>query len=246
METMPTDGVPFGLPELDDVTGGMRPGHLIVVASAPGAGKTALLLQFLRHAAFRHGRSAHLISLEMTDADIRHRLLSGESRIPMQSLGHPAQKEPGQESPTAALTEAEALLDRDVLTVDARPEFSIAELPLMFYRNRDQILAVDCADLVEADASLTTVARAFKKYALETEMPVIVTARAGTDSPCSPSLTEEADIVLLLGRPDTRDWDHERAGEADISVVKNRMGPITKFTVAHQLFRSRFAPLSES
>ncbi|MGN0095755.1 MAG: hypothetical protein ACI38U_06795 [Corynebacterium sp.] len=30
----------FGLPELDDVTSGMCPGHLIIVVSAPGQERT--------------------------------------------------------------------------------------------------------------------------------------------------------------------------------------------------------------
>lgn len=246
MHPAPPMSVPFGLPELDDVTGGMRPGHLIVVASAPGAGKTTLLLQFLRHATFRHGCSTHLISLEMTDSDIRQRLLSGESGIRLHSVEHPATGNLDRAPSAATLAKAEALTNQGTLAVDSRTSFSIADLPLTFYQEQDQILAVDCIDLVDADASPFTVARAFKKYALETEMPVLVSTRVRDNSPHADALMEEADMVLLLERPDTTGWDHERAGEADIHVVKNRMGPIARITMQHQLFRSRFVPLGQS
>lgn len=60
----------------------------------------------------------------------------------------------------------------------------------------------------------------------------------------SGSLEQDADIVMLLYRPDSQDQDSERLGEADIIVAKHRGGPIGTIPVAHQLHYSRFVDLA--
>lgn len=60
----------------------------------------------------------------------------------------------------------------------------------------------------------------------------------------SGSLEQDADIVMLLNRPDSQERDSERAGEADIIVAKHRGGPIDTVPVAHQLHYSRFVNMA--
>ena len=56
----------------------------------------------------------------------------------------------------------------------------------------------------------------------------------------SGAIEQDADIILLIDRPDAKDPDHQRAGEADIIVAKNRGGATGVHTIAHQLHYSRF------
>ncbi|HEX3784414.1 MAG TPA: replicative DNA helicase [Pseudonocardiaceae bacterium] len=60
------------------------------------------------------------------------------------------------------------------------------------------------------------------------------------------SLEQDADMVLLIHRPDAWERDDPRAGEADLILAKHRAGPITTITVAHQLHYSRFSDLAQS
>ncbi|WP_046209853.1 DnaB-like helicase C-terminal domain-containing protein, partial [Corynebacterium argentoratense] len=60
----------------------------------------------------------------------------------------------------------------------------------------------------------------------------------------SGSLEQDADMVMLLYRPDSQDREDPRAGEADIILAKHRGGPIDTVSVAHQLHYSRFANLA--
>jgi len=60
----------------------------------------------------------------------------------------------------------------------------------------------------------------------------------------SRKLEQDADIVMLLYRPDSQDKDDTRAGEADIIVAKHRGGPIDTVQVAHQLHFSRFKDMA--
>jgi replicative DNA helicase len=58
------------------------------------------------------------------------------------------------------------------------------------------------------------------------------------------SLEQDADMVMLLHRPDAFDRDDPRGGEADIILGKHRNGPTATITVAHQLHLSRFANMA--
>ena len=49
--------------------------------------------------------------------------------------------------------------------------------------------------------------------------------------------------MMLINRPDAQNKDHERAGEADIIVAKNRGGATGTVTVANQLHFSRFVQM---
>ena len=58
------------------------------------------------------------------------------------------------------------------------------------------------------------------------------------------SLEQDADMVILLNRPDAFDRDDPRGGEADLILAKHRNGPTKTVTVAHQLHLSRFANMA--
>jgi replicative DNA helicase len=58
------------------------------------------------------------------------------------------------------------------------------------------------------------------------------------------SLEQDADMVLLLHRPDAIDRDDPRAGEADLILGKHRNGPTATITLAHQLHLSRFVDMA--
>jgi replicative DNA helicase len=96
--------------------------------------------------------------------------------------------------------------------------------------------------------------RQLKLLAKELEVPVVALAqlnrgpetRGGDKKPMlsdlreSGSLEQDADMVILLNRPDIYDKESERAGEADFDVAKHRNGPTKTITVAFQGHYSRF------
>ena len=61
---------------------------------------------------------------------------------------------------------------------------------------------------------------------------------------CHNSLEQDADVVILLHRPDAFERDDPRGGEADFILAKHRNGPTKTVTVAHQLHLSRFANMA--
>ena len=58
-------GVPTGYYDLDDITAGLQPSDLIVIAGRPSMGKTSLALGMAQHAAIHHRKTVGVFSLEM-------------------------------------------------------------------------------------------------------------------------------------------------------------------------------------
>ncbi len=73
-------GLPTGFDDLDEMTGGLQPGELIIIAARPSMGKTAFALNIARNAAVDHGKRVAVFSLEMTTRSLIVRLLSSEAR----------------------------------------------------------------------------------------------------------------------------------------------------------------------
>lgn len=85
-------------------------------------------------------------------------------------------------------------------------------------------------------------------------MPIIAVAQLNRDSEKrgedalprmsdlreSGSLEQDADMVLLIHRPDAQDPNHARMAEVDFILAKNRAGQIGTVTAASQLHYSRF------
>ncbi|KIA66494.1 replicative DNA helicase [Nocardia vulneris] len=74
-------GVPTGFTELDELTNGLHPGQMIIVAARPGVGKSTLGMDFMRSCSIKHGLPSVIFSLEMSRTEIVMRLLSAEAKI---------------------------------------------------------------------------------------------------------------------------------------------------------------------
>ena len=79
-------GVPTGFRDLDEITGGLQPGELMIIAARPSMGKTALALNIARNAAVDHRKKVAVFSLEMTKRSLVLRLLASEARVDFSSF----------------------------------------------------------------------------------------------------------------------------------------------------------------
>ncbi|MCL2397438.1 MAG: replicative DNA helicase, partial [Defluviitaleaceae bacterium] len=74
-------GVESGFTDLDNKTAGFHPADLVLIAARPSMGKTALLLNFVAHAAIRHKVPSAIFSLEMSTEQLANRFIASEARI---------------------------------------------------------------------------------------------------------------------------------------------------------------------
>ena len=73
-------GVPTGFVDFDHLTSGLQRQDLIIIASRPSMGKTALALNMAQYAA-RNGSVVGIFSLEMSAEQLASRLLCSEARV---------------------------------------------------------------------------------------------------------------------------------------------------------------------
>ncbi len=86
---------PYGLPVLDNITGGMFPGEVTVIGARNGVGKSSLMVQALA-ACSRAGIAVHAFSLEMTRQALLHRIWSIEADVPLRIFRFPNEATPQQ------------------------------------------------------------------------------------------------------------------------------------------------------
>ena len=83
-------GIPTGYNEIDVKTSGLHKGDLYIVAGRPGSGKTAYAMNIVVNVA-EQMKGAAVFSLEMPDTQLVTRILSAETRIPLQVFRTPNQ-----------------------------------------------------------------------------------------------------------------------------------------------------------
>jgi replicative DNA helicase len=79
-------GIPTGFSGLDQLTNGVHPGQMIIIAARPAMGKSTLALDFARAAAIKNNMPTIFFSLEMGRSEIAMRLMSAEGAVPLQNM----------------------------------------------------------------------------------------------------------------------------------------------------------------
>lgn len=74
-------GLTTGFIEIDDITDGLQPSDLIILAARPSMGKTQLSMQIAQNAAIASGRAVAVFSLEMSRQQLTQRLISSQAMV---------------------------------------------------------------------------------------------------------------------------------------------------------------------
>ncbi len=258
-------GLASGFPELDRLTTGFRPGQMIVVAARPGVGKSTLGLDFCRAAAIKNRKTCAIFSLEMSGSEIAMRLLSAEAKVAIHHMRGGGMSKRDWD----AISRAMPQVNGAPIIIDDSPNLTMPEIRSKARRIKKQfgldLVVIDYLQLMSSgkkvenrQVEVSEFSRAIKLLAKELEVPVVAISQLNrgseqrtdktpmiSDLRESGSIEQDADMVLLLHRPDaTGAGESERPGEADIIVAKNRSGPVSKVAVSFQGHYSRFTPMA--
>ena len=250
-------GVPTGFIELDQLTNGLHPGQMIVVAARPAVGKSTLGIDIARAAAIKHNMAAAVFSLEMSRTEITMRILSAEATIQLQDL----RKGLKNQEQWTKLARIMGKISNAPLFIDDSPNMSLMEIRAKCRRLKQQhnlrLVVIDYLQLMSSGKKVESrqqevaeFSRALKLLAKELEVPVIAISQLNrgpeqrtdkrpqmSDLRESGSIEQDADVVILLHRDRS---DPERDGEADVIVAKHRNGPTKDIVLAFQGHYSRF------
>lgn len=244
-------GVPTGLVSEDLFFGGYQDTDLIVIAARPGMGKTAKVLKTALEAS-KAGFPVGFFSLEMGHLDLTRRILSIESGIPGQKMGHKEMTPKEIDAFNRAIEKVYSLPilidDKAAATIDY-----IERVAAKWKRQHGiRILIVDYLQLIgysgehkgNAVKQVTEISDRLKGIAKRLNIPVIalsqlsrsVEIRGGTKRPQLSDLRESggieqaADIVQFIYRPEYYGITEDEEGNSVKGLVylinaKNRKGP---------------------
>ncbi len=242
-------GVPSGLAEIDNLTGGFQASDLVIVAGRPSQGKTALVLTISRNAAIMHSVPIGFFSLEMSAQQLVTRLICAEAQVNVHSVrtGKLA------EDQWRRLSTRVGRLAAAKIFIDDTPGLSILELRAKARRLKAEagigMVVVDYLQLMQGprnvqsrEQEISTISRSLKALAKELNIPVLALSQLnravearGDKKPVlsdlreSGSIEQDADVVMFVHRPEMfgiKEQDGEPTeGLAEIIIGKQRNGP---------------------
>jgi replicative DNA helicase len=259
-------GLSTGFYDLDALTGGYKGGQLIVIAGRPGMGKSTLAVDTTRATSIRGRGTSVIFTLEMSRSELWRRILAAESKIRLTDLTTPSTLTPAHQDKIAA--SLDSIDAGGPLFIDDSAGLTVAQIRAKARRIKarhgldlivvDYLQLMTCGRRVESrQVEVSEMSRNLKLLAKELDVPVVALSQLNrgpeqradkrpmlSDLRESGALEQDADLVILLHRPDMYDRDDPRAGEADLILAKNRGGPTGVVTVASQLHYSRFADMA--
>lgn len=225
---------------------------------------STLGMDFMRSCSIKHGLASVIFSLEMSRTEIVMRLLSAEAKIKLGDMRSGRMSDDDWTKLARRMSE----ISEAPLFVDDSPNLTMMEIRAKARRLKQRhdlrLVVVDYLQLMTSgkkvesrQQEVSEFSRSLKLLAKELEVPVIAISQLNrgpeqrtdkrpmvSDLRESGSLEQDADMVILLHRPDAFERDDPRGGEADIIVGKHRNGPTATITVAHQLHLSRFVDMA--
>ena len=250
-----------GFLDLDYKTAGMQPADLILVATSPSMGKTALVLNIAQYVAFKSDLPLAVFSLEMSREQLVNRLFSLESRVDSQHIrtGNLSDRE------WEDLIDGAGIVGRSKLIIDDTPGISVPELRSKcrkFKLEHDiQMVIIDYLQLMSGSGrtdsrqqEVSEISRALKALARELSVPVIALSQLSraveqrpdhrpmlSDLRESGAIEQDADVVMFIYRDDYYNKDSEKKGIAEIIIAKQRNGPIGTVELAWLPDYTKFA-----
>ena len=225
---------------------------------------STLGLDFMRSCSIKHRMASVIFSLEMSKSEIVMRLLSAEAKIKLSDMRSGRMSDDDWTRLARRMSE----ISEAPLYIDDSPNLTMMEIRAKARRLRQRadlrLIVVDYLQLMTSgkkvesrQIEVSEFSRHLKLLAKELEVPVIAISQLNrgpeqrtdkkpmlADLRESGSLEQDADLVILLNRPDAFERDDPRGGEADLILAKHRNGPTKTVTVAHQLHLSRFANMA--
>lgn len=222
-----------GLAELDRTLGGLRPGRILLVATAPGQGKTSYAVQIAAAAALTD-RRVRVHCPRETKRAVAARVLASTARVSYSQVLE------GRHLDGPSRARAHAVRERLIAT-----DFQVhADNPV-------DLAGIDDCDLLVVDDAhqgpqnlagpLRDAARSGAAVLATIPLDLLVRGPVGVGVELIRTWADMCDHAIIFSWPAPTDIDRE--GEADLFLVKNRHGPLIEEVVAFQGAYARYNDL---
>jgi len=246
-------GLGTGFLKLDEMTGGLHAGELVILAARPAMGKTAFALNIAQHVALRQtddNNTVAVFSLEMSRESLLTRMICATARVDQQKFraGFLNQDE------RRRLAKAAADLVQAPLFIDDTAGTHLMDIHSKLRRLRSEhglsLVVIDYLQLMSGrgryenrNQEISTISRGLKLLAKDLKVPILVLSqlnrapelRQGDHRPQlsdlreSGSIEQDADLVAFIFREEVyKPQDESLKGLAELLVAKQRNGPTGK------------------
>jgi replicative DNA helicase len=247
-------GTATGFKDFDQMTAGLHPSDLIIVAGRPAMGKTSFAMNMAEHAAIKHEVPVAVFSMEMSSQQLVMRLFASLGQIDMRSL----RTGQLQELDWPKLTSAMNLLQKSHIFIDDTPALSPSELRARARRLKREhnigLIVVDYLQLMAVPGTrenrateIAEISRSLKALAKELDVPVVALSQLNrsleqrpnkrpvmADLRESGSIEQDADLIVFIYRDEVYNPETPEKGKAEIIIGKHRNGATGTVSLAFQ------------
>jgi replicative DNA helicase len=255
-------GIPCGFRDVDEITSGLHPGELVILAGRPSTGKTTLALNIIANIACEQGLPVALFSLEMTKDQMAQNMACMSAGIDSHKL---RRGRLSREEWVKLETEGKAKLKEAPIFLDECLEPRVVQLRARARRlkmkSKIALAVFDYLQLIQGPSEaaregrqqeVAAVSRGLKALARELNIPIIAVCQLNrgledrpkhrpqlSDLRESGAIEQDADVVLLIHRPGLYEDPPDRSQPVTLIIGKNRNGPIAdvKLTFRENCFR---------
>ena len=248
-------GISTGFIDLDNLTLGLRGGDLFVIAGRPGMGKTTLAMNISLNVAHQ-SRTGLIFSLEMSKNRLGLRMVASETECNLYEISRGNVSDWNQINSISGqlcnlhIDFSTALTHGDIVSrIHEFVDTQAIDFVMIDYLQKLRFEKSERHDLAVGDATL-----AFKNVAKDLDIPVILLSQLSranekdgskvreprlSDLRDSGSIEQDADIVLMLHRPEVYS-SGVSSNKATVLVRKNRDGDTGKFELTFRKNINRF------
>ena len=259
-------GVTTGFTDLDEMTSGLQPSDLVIVAARPSMGKTAFAMNLVESVLIKANKPVLVFSMEMPADSILMRMISSlgminQTRVRSGKL---------EEDDWPRLTSAVSMLKDRPLYIDDTAGLSPTEVRSRARRVAREIkedfgmIMIDYLQLMQIPGStegrtaeISEISRSLKALAKELNCPVVALSQLNrsleqrtdkrpmnSDLRESGAIEQDADVIMFIYRDEYYNEDSPDKGLAEIIIGKQRNGPIGKVKLSFQGQYTKFNDLS--
>jgi replicative DNA helicase len=260
-------GVGTGFYKLDEMTGGLHPGDLFILAARPSMGKTALALNIAHHVAAKTEQGVAVFSLEMSKESLLTRMLCASARVDSQRFRAGYLNAEERRRLQAGLNQ----LVSAPLYIDDTAGIHLMDIHAKLRRLQSErklaLVVVDYLQLMSGrgrfenrNQEVSALSRGLKLLAKELSVPMMVLSqlsrapetRQGDHRPQlsdlreSGSIEQDADLVAFIFREEVYKRDREDLrGIAELLLAKQRNGPVGKIDLVFLHHLTKFENRAE-
>ena len=242
-------GISTGFCDLDYAIKGLNKSNLIVIASRPAMGKTALALNIATHVATKENIPVAIFSLEMLSEQLTSRILCSEAMVDSNKV----RKAKLDNVDWKKIMRTSEQLSKFEIYINDIPGISINEIKekcIKLKQDKDiGLVVIDYLQLIQGsnknynsrEQEISAISLSLKNLAQELNIPIIVLSSVSRtadtrfykgedprpileDIKYSGTIVQDADIIMFLYRDDYYNLDSEKKGIAEVIIAKNRYG----------------------